>query len=473
MAFTPSSTSLTLSDRVQVARFLVGALLAVSALLPLACNRHRKEPPAATAATMPQFTDGERRAIQAYWNATGRYVVESPAPDKEEAVRITVAGSTWRSLVNKEMTRRRQTIGGDVDVRTWDAWIKMRTAWEKARLTPGAPTPSDPGPVPQALRDAVGEPPPLFARVRPNRYTITFAPEDAPAPIVYYDAYASYDASPSFRSANGVMRVGKRLHEYTGDELRRATALFGKAASDPFERRVVQAVSALEGGFEAVNTYDTGFVSIGFIQFITARNGDGSLSAVLLRHRTDAPSDYQTTFRRFGIDVATVAGADPVLVVIDPQTGRELRGADAVQAVINDKRLTAVFERAGTLSDEFRIAQIRTARARYWPGDDVVTVFAPVSTGAPAPSVGSPTLTAKVSDLVKSEAGMATLMDRKVNRGNIREINAVAARIMQEKKLTNLADVARYERLLIEGMKYRGDYLKDPKLSQPPPSPAP
>ena len=62
---------------------------------------------------------------------------------------------------------------------------------------------------------------------------------------------------------------------------------------------------------------------------------------------------------------------------------------------------------------------------------------------------------------------MATLMDRKVNRGNIRLINEVAAKLMQEKQLKTPQELAAHERDLVAAMKYRHDFLADPTLGQP------
>ena len=47
-------------------------------------------------------------------------------------------------------------------------------------------------------------------------------------------------------------------------------------------------------------------------------------------------------------------------------------GANCPIQVHFDKRLTAVFERAG-MREGFRRAQVEIARERYWPGDDRVT----------------------------------------------------------------------------------------------------
>jgi hypothetical protein len=453
----------------------------------------------------PLYSDAERREVVAYWNVPGRYVVE-PSPEVKERINVTVAGSAWyRDYVAALAARPK-----DHPVTpALQAWFEARREADRARAG-GLAAVKDPGPTPTALKAILGDPPPLYEKVQPKRYTITFAPEDAPAPFVYTDALPFGDRKAYYgyyRQANGVQKFGKNVKWYAGEDLKALNALFATIGKTDFERRVLQGVSALEGGFESVNTYDTGYVSIGLIQFIFAREGNGSLSAVLARMKADDPAAFQSDFRRFGIEV----GPDTVVDVVDPATGQEKHGADAVQAVINDKRLTAVFERAGN-RDPFRRAQVLVARARYWPGDDPVTVSrvtlyeqrggqtAPTTLGVyfgaaeTLPPVQSALaqaaekqktdpqyrvwteaqpLTLTVSDLVKSEAGMATLMDRKVNRGNIRGIDAVAADIMRTHNLQKLEDVALYERELIDRMKYRAAFLEDPTLTQPPTPPQP
>ena len=218
------------------------------------------------------------------------------------------------------------------------------------------------------------------------------------------------------------------------------------------EQRIAKAVSRLEGGFDSVNTYDTGFVSIGFIQFITGSEGKGSLLEVLRQEKTDQPAQFASDFHQFGVDV----DADGVLVVTDPLTGAELTGADAVQKTIADKRLTAVWQRAGKKSMAFRVAQIKVAKSHYWPADDPFTI-----------TVNGQTITGKVSDVIKSEAGFATLFDRKVNRGSIAPFADALTKVMIAHSLTSVADATPYEREIIQACKYRTDFLADRTLSQP------
>ena len=150
------------------------------------------------------------------------------------------------------------------------------------------------------------------------------------------------------------------------------------------------------------------------------------------------------------------AGAEGTLVVVDPSSGAELVGPEAVLKVIEDKRLTAVFQRAGRRSREFRVAQIKAALSEYWPANDSVTVV-----------VNGRTLVGRVSDIVRSEAGMATLFDRKVNTGKIAPFVEEVTKLMAERGLTSLDDVRKHERELIQKLKYRHDFLADSTLSQP------
>jgi hypothetical protein len=221
----------------------------------------------------------------------------------------------------------------------------------------------------------------------------------------------------------------------------------------PSEQRIARAVSRLEGGFETINTYDTGYVSVGFIQFVTMETGRESLSEVLAWEKGNHADDYARDFHRLGVDVDE-AGQ---LAVVDPATGAALVGPDAVLKVIEDKRLTAVFQRAGRHSRAFRVAQIRAAKAHYWPANDPVTVM-----------VNGRPLSGTVSDVIRSEAGIATLFDRKVNRGTIAPFAEVVAGVMAAHGLASLPGAAAYEREIVAQLKYRADFLADRTLSQPP-----
>lgn len=312
-------------------------------------------------------------------------------------------------------------------------------------LSAQRPLPPFPGPIPAALLAAVGNPPAFAAAVAPLRYRVKFESGET----FTYNSYLPFKNYPSFRFAQGVASEGTNLTKLPPDELDR---IFAAGNMTPFEGRVMRGVSLLEGGFDSINTYDTGYLSVGFIQFATLGDGAGSLGSVLQYEKRNVPQEFARDFHAYGVDV-NEAGA---IVVVDPATGAELAAGEAVLKVIDDKRLTAVFHLAGTRSTAFRSAQIYTAKAQYYPADLPVSV-----------TLNGQTLTGKVSDVIRSEAGMATLFDRKVNTGNIRPMNEVLAQVMAAHNLTKLEDLLPYEREVVAKMTYRHDFLKDTTLAQP------
>jgi hypothetical protein len=355
----------------------------------------------------------------------------------------------------------------------WETWVTARVAYDRYQagavaaranalvrpllsptasavsVSPALAPVAAPGPVPPALVAACGNPPRFANAAAPLQYTIHI--DDPGDTYVYQDNVTMRDRYAYYRFNRGTVAYGKKLEDFTDREL---SDLFRKAGFTPGEQRVFTAVSGLEGGFETINTYDTGYVSVGFIQFVTLVDGQADLARVMAEEKASYPRDFQNDFHRLGIDVQP---GDGTLTVVDPATGTELVGSDAVLRVIEDKRLTAVFQRAGRKSEAFRVAQIKTARANYWPAGDPVRITLP----------NGSTVSGVVSDFIKSEAGLATLLDRKVNVGNIRLLTEVAARTLLAHKGKKITDLARYEREIITAMKYRSDFLKDRTLSQP------
>lgn len=422
-------------------------------------------------AAKAKFERGEVESVMEFWGSEGRYEVALPVGALESgpfAVRQTAEGSSWllhyyraRGQVGKviptqeprAMTERQRAWDDWIEARyTMDEWLAGQEAWRRnqesvGRSLPGprGPRPAEPGPVPSDLRELAGEPPVFVAAVTPRAHRVVF--DDF--------AYTVQD-NPNVRRKfaflrfpQGVMDVGRPMRGQTLDSLR---PLFTKAGVSESELRVMSAVSLLEGGFDSLNTYDTGFVSVGFIQFASLRGGAGSLGRVLLTMKQSSGEAFQRHFRAFGLDV----DESGTLVAVDPSTGVEYRGLDANMAIIRDKRLAAIFVRAGRLSEEFKIAQIRTAKEMYYPADDVLTV-----------RLGDRTLTGRVSDVFRTEAGIATLMDRKVNTGNLGQLEDLVAATMRSYGFRSLREVAQVERQLVRAMTYRKSYLSVANLSQP------
>ena len=428
----------------------------------------------------PVFTDAERGDLVVYWNQPGRYHIGLPPDAAKRGVwqaRLTPEGSTWlwnyqRVIGAGKLPPNQDPALFGTQMADWKSWVQARIAcdqWQaqaaadaanallgtpppaadggKRRAAASAPTdkmpPAPPGPIPGGLLAVAGNPPPLAAAVTPMQYDVLFDDGEA---LSYNDQVAVRSNFAYFRFPHGVAVYGKPQRDEELDPI------FTAAGMTPSEERIMRAVSRLEGSFESINTYDTGFVSVGFIQFITFDDGKHSLIEVLQQEKTDKPDAFAQDFHRFGVDV----NGEGQIVAVDPATGAELSGPEAVHKLIDDKRLIAVFQRAGKHSAAFRLAQVRVAKSHYWPMDDPIMV-----------TVAGQTLTGKVSDVVASEAGIATLFDRKVNRGNIAPLADVVGQVMAAHNLTALADVPPYEREIIAGIKYRVDFLKEATLSQP------
>lgn len=429
--------------------------------------------PAATAPTSPRdplFNEAEREAIVAFWSQPGRY--ESlPAGDAKGTARwqarYTAQGSLWvrefyRLRADGKVVPTKTPVAQNDQQRAWDAWLESRFQLDKWNaeqdamrnnaLETGSPVPSpvrekpaDPGPMPDDLLEKLPQPPVFYSAVVPFLHRVTFE-DDA---VSYEDNVAVPYKYAYYRFDQGVQSGGIKVATRAAPYIAR---LLERAEIGDMERKVFGAVSLLEGGFDSVNTYDTGFVSVGFIQFASLSTGSGSLGAVLLKMKADTPASFESEFRKYGIDVTP----DGFLVALDPTTGVETVGPEANRRIIADKRLIAVFQRAGRMSEDFNVAQLATAKQLYYPIDDELRV-----------EVGGKVLSCKVRDVFRSEAGLATLMDRKVNTGSLEPLSEYLYDLVAQTGMKDLKDAAKYEWALTRAMAYRVSYLEAANLSQP------
>jgi Cellulase (glycosyl hydrolase family 5) len=106
-------------------------------------------------------------------------------------------------------------------------------------------------------------------------------------------------------------------------------------------------VSRHEGRFDALNTYDVARVSFGWIQFA----GNRGLPRFMALTKSRQPAVFVRTFQDYGIDVEYDVSAGEIrrasLVVMNPASATVERGILAEERVRDDKRLSAVFVRAG------------------------------------------------------------------------------------------------------------------------------
>lgn len=416
------------------------------------------------------FSGDEQLQIIAYWNADDRYVVTCPPESLAKGpwqVRLTPEGSQW--LWNYNKARGLGKVNPTIDAGAqspeqiaFERWIDAKVAYDRyvaaqiaaernaeflQREAPleAKPTP-DPGPMPAGLLRLAGEAPSMASAVQPLLHTISF--HDGMR-LTFTDNVAMRPRYAYYRFSEGVMSGGTSVRKMPPSEL---DAMFKRAGISASEQRIMKAVSLLEGGFDSVNTYDTGFVSVGFIQFACLSGGAGSLGQVLLKQKRDEPVAFDRDFRAFGLDVTDTGK----LVAFDTATGIEYHGPDAADLIIKDKRLIAVFQRAGRISTPFRVAQLKVAKERYYPVDDVVIV-----------DVAGTKMRCRVGDIVRSEAGIATLMDRKVNTGKIDPFPALLARYVAGNDLDSPYQAASFEQEIVAALKWRKDYLADMGLSQP------
>jgi hypothetical protein len=431
--------------------------------------------PRAQAPARQLFTQQERDAVVKFWAEPGRYAEKLPSESEAISpyqVRLTVAGSIWlreynrargqskipptsnASPQNGEQKGWQDWIDGKIE---HDRWVAVKAAEEANRNLSGGESkfddrtlpktePLDPGDPPIALVALAGKPPAFAESVLPMLHEIKFADGTK---IKLVDNCRMRKNYAYYRFEKGVASEGESVKTLADDYL---ASLCRRAGLADVELRVMKAVSILEGGFDAVNTYDTGYVSVGFIQFATLKDGGNSLGGLLALYKRESPAHFDRDFRKFGLEVT----ADEKIACLDPATGVELSGEAAALKIIEDKRLIAVFQYDGLKSDAYRAVQLRSAKEQFYPADDVVTL-----------KVNGQTVTGRVGDVFKSEAGLATLMDRKVNTGKLDPLQSTLERYAAANQITEFADLARLEYELVNAMQYRHDYLLDNSLTQP------
>lgn len=316
-------------------------------------------------------------------------------------------------------------------------------------------------------KGTLGNPPTAY--VKAKQYNVTTVDGDK-------RTYTDHVQSPNTISDTGVGDAGK-----TGGATKISDVFdqAGVAAADPATvKKVFSILSSLEGKFDAINTYDAGYISAGFIQFISGNDGGGSLSKVLRDMKARAPTEFNTYFHSIGIDVD-----DKGLAVVDPASGTVLHGAAAVTKVMDDKRLTASFQAAGAKSSEFQYAQARTAYAMYYVPDLSFTIALNVTDPSNPTRKQKVNLSSKYGDVLKSEAGKVAAVDRGVQHGTGgghgsggaagRFLDACQG-IVDKHLLTDAIDVATlasYEAEIVPKMHNRYAESADATLTQPPAPP--
>lgn len=408
------------------------------------------------------FTAQEAAAVRAYWAPAKRHSKAPALRDGAEwRAQITPAGSEYLLRLYKlfgpgKVPPTREPVAPTAELAAWQGWAERRYAHDHAAAAAqaaarnaGGPPPLRPQPTepaPPGLVEQLGPPPVMVECVRPMRHTVVF--HDG-ARVELNDHVRVRERYPYYRSHGGVAFAGTKASQLGTAKL---DSLFATAGLSAAQRRVFLAVSLLEGGFDSVNTYDSGTVSAGFIQFACLKAGSGSLGAALAEAQRRWPKEFQAHFRKFGVGVTR----NGELECVEIESGRPLSGAHAGAKIAADPRLAAVFVRAGQRSDAWRAAQVASAHRQFWPADDVVTVRL----------AGLP-YSVRVGDVVRSEAGLATLLDRKVNTGKLNAFVEHAERIAPLYGIVEPADLPAIELPIVRALTYREDYLVHAGLTKP------
>ena len=162
----------------------------------------------------------------------------------------------------------------------------------------------------------------------------------------------------------------------------------------PSRLRVISAVSANEGKFEAINSWDSNFLSIGIFQWTAGGGSDpGELAGFLQRLRTEAPTVFQTYFGSFNLVPASASTNTGHLTL----NGDRL-DTPAKKAVLRSPLWAYRFWRAAH-DDEVRACQVRHALGRIDRFYDL-----PVKPGMP------------MRRYLTSELAVSLLLDEHVNR---------------------------------------------------------
>ena len=400
------------------------------------------------------LTEADARAIHERWKSEGGYVVSDSG-----RCRMTSGYQSWKQRVELFLAHPPEEVRDKVE--GWRRWLGEYELYARWLITQKGPVPRVPGTVPFDLAVQVleGEPlgPPPAVSFRPIRVYSVKLPGGSR--YSFHDDPVQLGAKSQVHEA-GISRIGVKLHKRPEIE-----ALLTEAGiTDDTERKVMKKIAGMESGFEAINTCDPNDVSVGFVPFAAGETGEGPLCRLLRSMKSAEPREFEGSFRSLGIDVG-----ERGLMVVHPDHGRLLRGREAVQAIRDDKRLTAVFQHAGEKSRAYQLAQLRLAQELYYLASRDFTIKCLVRAGEKALVI---TLSGRYGDVLRSEAGKVAIMDRAVHRGlgNAQQVfKEACTSVLQEKGITTLRALAEYEALITPLIQPAGRLrvMEDKDLSQP------
>jgi hypothetical protein len=396
------------------------------------------------------------------WTLTSQVINKSKAMSKLHIWKVKL-----KNGINKEKKKApsaRQVT--DEEINNVTTWLASYEKHEKWKVLQTGDEPPNPGTQPEEAKTLAGEDAPTDTHEKPTKYEVT-APDGTK--FNYEDHVEANtnifdDGVFSSGTIGGQAKIGSVFH-----------AAGVQAPSPATVEKVFATVSTHEGKLDSINTYDRGYISAGFIQFATLKQGKGSLTAVLSNMKENSSEQFKKYFSDYGIDVnnGTIAGTDP-------ETKAVSNGADALTLIRKDKRLTAIFPYAGLKCDEYHHAQARIAYKRYYLPDMNFSITLKVADPDHPGQTKNVTLEGKYSDVLQSEAGKVACVDRAVQRGENKSLSGKSGsapdtfqkacqKVVTANGLTNptVDDLANHEIDIVKVMRNRHDVLGDPSLTQP------
>lgn len=203
------------------------------------------------------------------------------------------------------------------------------------------------------------------------------------------------------------------------------------------QAKALQYVSTHEGKFDAINSYDKGVFSYGFIQFVGAAASGASLNRLLVSMEANAPAQFARIFQRVGID--TESGVVTVL----NDDGYKLRGDEAWFYIQRNPRLYGAFIQAGFEPSLVR-EQLRMANALYVQPALNYKLFLNVA--------GIAIQVPRLNDILTSEAILTVVIALAVNQGNggmSRIVADAVSRVAAQMRLNTLATLPQINERLV------------------------
>lgn len=190
-------------------------------------------------------------------------------------------------------------------------------------------------------------------------------------------------------------------------------------------KKILRTISAQEGHFTSLNTYDRAVLTWGMVQWTGGDHSD--LTAALTVIKEAEPDAFKARFEKYGIDVVgnqlVVKGAD----------GTVVKGDAAAKAVQGSPILTAVMARAG-LDPAIQLGEIKAANETEV--ERPLNAYLTVQVPSKEPGKGKPRkVRIRARDIFTSEYGVGVLVDQTIHGGFPRRaLQRALSKFLQDKQ---------------------------------------